>query len=69
MAKEDLKQMTNRVTLQGTLMDNNLSMKLDGQGRRYISGDLEVKVDNDYVIPVSVFAYETKSNGQKEWNI
>ena len=65
MAKEDLKQMTNRVALQGTLMDNNLAIKLDSQGRRYISGDLEVKVDNDYVIPVSVFAFEMKSNGQK----
>lgn len=64
MAKE-LKQMLNRVTLQGTLMDNSLENKVDKNGRKYLSGELEVMVDNDYVIPVSVFAYELKSTGEK----
>lgn len=64
MAKE-LKQMLNRVTLQGTLMDNSLENKVDKNGRKYLSGELEVMVDNDYVIPVSVFAYELKNTGEK----
>ena len=37
MAKE-LKQMLNRVTLQGTLMDNSLENKVDKKGRKYLSG-------------------------------
>lgn len=65
MAKEDLKQMNNRVTIQGTLMDNGVEVKVDSKGRRYISGSLEIKVDNDYVIPVDTFAYELKSSGEK----
>lgn len=64
MAKE-LKQMLNRVTLQGTLMDNSLENKVDKKGRKYLSGELEVMVDNDYIIPVSVFAYELKNSGEK----
>lgn len=64
MAKE-LKQMLNRVTIQGTLMDNSLENKVDKKGRKYLSGELEVMVDNDYVIPVSVFAYELKNSGEK----
>lgn len=65
MAKQELKQMINRVTIQGTLMDNNIEIKVDSKGRRYLSGPVEVKVDNDYVIPVDTFAYELKSNGEK----
>ena len=65
MAKEELKQMINRVTIQGTLMDNGIEVKVDSKGRRYLSGPVEVKVDNDYVIPVDTFAYEMKSNGEK----
>ena len=65
MAKEELKQMINRVTIQGTLMDNNIEIKVDSKGRRYLSGPVEVKVDNDYIIPVDTFAYELKSNGEK----
>ena len=52
MAKEELKQMINRVTIQGTLMDNNIEIKVDSKGRRYLSGPVEVKVDNDYIVPV-----------------
>ena len=29
MAKEELKQMINRVTIQGTLMDNNIEIKVE----------------------------------------
>ena len=29
MAKEELKQMINRVTIQGTLMDNNIEIKVN----------------------------------------
>ena len=65
MAKQELKQMVNRVTIQGTLMDNNIEIKVDGKGRRYLSGAVEVKVDNDYIIPVDTFAYEMKNNGEK----
>lgn len=65
MAKEELKQMINRVSIQGTLMDNNIEIKVDSKGRRYLSGAVEVKVDNDYIIPVDTFAYEMKSNGEK----
>ena len=65
MAKQELKQMVNRVTIQGTLMDNNIEIKVDGKGRRYLSGAVEVKVDNDYIIPVDTFAYEIKNNGEK----
>ena len=65
MAKEELKQMINRVTIQGTLMDNNIEIKVDSKGRRYLSGPVEVKVDNDYIVPVDTFAYELKSNGEK----
>ena len=56
--KDNLKQMLNKVTLQGTLMDNTLEIKVDKNNRKYLSGELEVMTDNDYVIPVSVFAYE-----------
>lgn len=65
MAKEDLKQMLNRVTIQGTLMDNSIENKVDKKGRKYLSGELEVMTDNDYIIPVSVFAYELKNSGEK----
>ena len=65
MAKTELKQMLNRVTIQGTLMDNNIEIKVDSKGRRYLSGAVEVKVDNDYIIPIDTFAYETKNNGEK----
>ena len=65
MAKEDLKQMLNRVTIQGTLMDNSIENKVDKNGRKYLSGELEVMTDNDYIIPVSVFAYELKNSGEK----
>lgn len=65
MAKEALKQMDNRVTLQGTLIDNHIAIKVDSKGRRYLSGAVEVQVDNEYVIPVDTFAYEFKSNGEK----
>ena len=65
MAKQELKQMMNRVTIQGTLMDNTLEIKVDKNSRKYLSGELEVMTDNDYIIPVSVFAYEMKSTGEK----
>ena len=65
MAKEDLKQMLNRVTIQGTLMDNTIENKVDKKGRKYLSGELEVMTDNDYIIPISVFAYELKNSGEK----
>lgn len=65
MAKEGLKQMLNRVTIQGTLMDNGIENKVDKNGRKYLSGELEVMTDNDYIIPVSVFAYELKNSGEK----
>lgn len=63
--KDSLKQMLNKVTLQGTLMDNTLEIKVDKNNRKYLSGELEVMTDNDYVIPVSVFAYELKNTGEK----
>lgn len=63
--KDSLKQMLNKVTLQGTLMDNTLEIKVDKNNRKYLSGELEVMTDNDYVIPVSVFAYELKNSGEK----
>ena len=65
MAKQELKQMLNRVTIQGTLMDNTLEIKVDKNSKRYLSGELEIMTDNDYIIPVSVFAYELKSSGEK----
>ena len=65
MAKQELKQMINRVTIQGTIMDNNIEVKVDSKGRRYLSGPVEVKVDNDYIVPVDTFAYELKSDGTK----
>lgn len=61
----DLKQMLNRVTIQGTLMDNTIENKVDKEGRKYLSGELEVMTDNDYIVPVSVFAYELKNSGEK----
>src|SRR5574344_2369809 len=65
MEKQDLKQMVNKLTIQGTLMDNNIEIKVDSKGRRYLSGPIEVKVDNDYVIPIDTFAYELKNSGKK----
>ena len=65
MAKQELKQMINRVTIQGTIMDNNIEVKVDSKGRRDLSGPVEVKVDNDYIVPVDTFAYELKSDGTK----
>ena len=65
MAKEDLKQMLNRVTIQGTLMDNSVENKVDKNGRKYLSGELEVMTDNDCIIPITVFAYELKNSGEK----
>ena len=65
MAKQDLKQMLNRVTIQGTLMDNSVENKVDKNGRKYLSGEIEVMTDNDYVIPISIFAYELKNSGEK----
>lgn len=65
MEKKELKQMLNKVTIQGTLMDNTIEIKVDKNGRKYLSGELEVMTDNDYVIPVSVFAYDLKTSGEK----
>jgi len=65
MAKENLKEMMNRVNLQGTLVNNSVEMKVDKNGRRYISGQLEIMVDKEYIIPVSAFTYEFKQNGEK----
>lgn len=65
MAKVELKQMENKVNIQGTLMDNTLENKVDKNGRKYLSGTLEVMTGNDYVIPVSIFAYELKNSGEK----
>lgn len=65
MAKEELKEMLNRVTIQGTLMDNTIEVKVDGNGRKYLSGNLEVMTDNDCIIPVTIFAYELKNTGEK----
>lgn len=59
------KQMFNRVTLQGTLMDNNLEIKVDKKGKKYISGQVEVMTEEDYIIPVDTFAYELKTSGEK----
>lgn len=59
------KQMFNRVTLQGTLMDNNMEVKVDRNGKKYISGPIEVMTEDDYIIPVDTFAYELKSSGEK----
>ena len=42
MAKVELKQMENKVNIQGTLMDNTLENKVDKNGRKYLSGTLEV---------------------------
>lgn len=64
MAKE-IKPMLNRVTIQGTLMDNSIENKVDKNGRKYLSGELEVMTDNDYIIPISVFTYELKNSGEK----
>lgn len=64
MAKE-FKPMLNRVTVQGTLMDVSIDTKIDKSGRKYLSGEIEVMTDNDYVIPVSVFTYEYKNSGEK----
>lgn len=65
MAKEELKEMTNRVTIQGTLMNNNIEVKVDSKARRYLSGSIEIKVSDDCVVPVDTFAYELKANGEK----
>ncbi len=64
MAKE-LKQMLNKVTVQGTLMDSSIEIKVDKNGRRYLSGEVEIKTDEDYIIPISVFTYELKNSGEK----
>ncbi len=65
MAKTDLKQMRNSVNIRGTLMDNTVELKVDSKSRKYLSGELEIMTDNDYIIPVSVFAYELKNSGEK----
>lgn len=65
MANKEYKQMANRVTIQGTLMDNTLEIKVDKNSRKYLSGELEVMTDNECIIPVSVFAYELKNSGEK----
>ncbi len=65
MAKTELKQMRNAVNIRGTLMDNTVELKVDSKSRKYVSGELEVMTDNDYIIPISVFAYELKNSGEK----
>lgn len=65
MTKEENNQMINKATIQGTLMDNNIEIKVDSKGRRYLSGQIEVMVDNDYIIPIDTFSYEFKNSGEK----
>jgi len=65
MAKEEMKEMLNRVTIQGTLMDNTIEIKVNDKGGKYLSGELEVMTDNDCIIPISVFASELKKTGEK----
>jgi len=65
MAEKTLKEMTNRVTLQGTLLNNTVANKSDKSGRIYASGEIEIMTSNDCTVPVTVFAYEYKNNGEK----
>lgn len=65
MASKELKEMANEVTIQGTLLNNTVAIKVDKNGKRYLSGELEVMTENDCTIPVSIFAYEMKNNGEK----
>jgi hypothetical protein len=59
-----MKEMTNRVVLQGTLIDTSLEIKVDTQNKRYIAGNVEIMTDEGQVVPVSVFAYEFKKTGE-----
>lgn len=65
MKEKNLKEMSNKVTLQGTLLSNSIEIKTDKKGKRYISGEVEVMVNPECAIPVSTFSYEFRSNGEK----
>lgn len=62
---KDFKEMRNSVMLQGTLVDSTVENKVDRNGKKYLSGVLEIMVDHDYIIPVTVFSYELKNSGEK----
>ena len=63
--KNNLKEMVNEATIQGTLLNNTVAIRTDKNNRRYLSGELEVMTENDCTVPVSIFTYELKTNGEK----
>lgn len=65
---EKMKEMTNDITLQGLLKNNTLELKTDRNGRRFVSGSLEVDTGNngeECIVQADIFAYELKKDGTK----
>ena len=61
--KENMPSTTNIVELQGQLVNNTLEVKTDRNGRKFISGVLEINTGGDgdeCVVPVEFLQYELK---------
>lgn len=58
-----MKEMLNKVTVQGVLVDTSLEVKADKSNKKFIAGEVEIMTDEDYIVPVSCFSYELKKNG------
>ena len=66
--KENIPSTTNIVELQGQLVNNTLEVKTDRNGRKFISGVLEINTGGDgdeCVVPVEFLQYELKKDGSR----
>ena len=61
--KKTFKEMVNKVTLQGLLMESSLERRTDTRGKAYLAGGIHVMTSNDCIVPAEVFTYKIKNNG------
>jgi hypothetical protein len=64
MAKQELREAYNNVTIEGILTENKLDYKKTvGEGKDYISGDLLIEISPNNIVPVNFFSFKYKKDG------
>ncbi len=58
-----MKTSKNKVVIEGVLKENKLERKIDKNGKNFITGKLMVETEKDNVIPVSIYIYQLKNDG------
>lgn len=59
-----LKQTVNRVIVEGYLNNKEWEIKKDKDGKTFIAGEISVKAGKDNIVPIEVFSYEKKNDGE-----